>query len=115
MKCTQREEKGNNKMSGYKGYSDHSSQKGENGDSPNRAHRRPQRKEKEDNKAGTMAIKIKGLQREEKGNSKESGCRVYADQGPAEGGGGGRQQRERIERLYRSRACRGRRTATVKR
>ena len=81
----------------------------------------------------TEAIQIRGLQREEKGDNNESGCsgytdqrqreekgdnnrsgyKGYLDQGSADCGKG-RQQRERMKRLYRARVRRGRRRATIK-
>ena len=58
------------------------------------------------------AIHIKGPQREEADDNKESGCRGHTNQVPA-GGGEGRQYRERVHRLYKPRACRGRIRATI--
>ena len=66
------------------------------------------------NRAGAEAIQIKGPRRKHKSDRKERGCRGYTDQGPAEGGEE-RQQRERMQMMYRSWARRGRRRATGKR
>ena len=66
-------------------------------------------------RANADAIHIKGPRREEKGDNKESGCLSYTDQGPPAEGGKGRQQNERMQRLYKPRANRGRRRALIKR
>ena len=58
-----------------------------------------QRKERAD----AEAIQVKDPQREEKGDNKETGCRGYTILMPAERGER-REYRERMQRLYKSRA-----------
>ena len=61
------------------------------------------------------AIQIKGAQRDEKDESKASGCRRYTNQGDRKGRIRARLKRANARRLYKSGARKGRRRTRIKR